>query len=514
MALLVFGLFGLFSAALGGTLYDVGTSPFCSAGPQDCTDRGDTFVAEFTDSCWTGNKVWCRRRDTVKGQVWVGASPFCETTPQDCEMRFMKHVTSARCGDGSCCVSGTKQLCVPKKEDPWIGNVARLRSGGDTMASLHVQQDFPAPAIKPKLSVWLGSSPFCNGKCKDCALYGMTCNGRDKTGDGDTCLTGRKAMCVVPDAPPLWAPTQSNILKVLSYNVRELGFMYVHDGQRERTCQIPRRIVQKLGDVDVIVFQEVFMGGCFPDSVSFADLLRYHGFLYMTKTVGTQESAVIEDGGVFIASRWPIVGQHELIFEATHYGEADAFAAKGAIYAKVMKTVAGSTANYHIIGTHMQAQIGDVHDEVREAQAKEMRKFMQKQKIPFSEPVIYAGDFNCDILANRGHVRRVLNYMGAGIPKRVGKVKATFDPRKNDMFEDKSRAREWLDYVVFSTDQQTPLVATLEGIRLRAKKRFHVCKSGPFKPGYIFPNSPVCPKKRKVLDLSDHYPVLGVFIFP
>ncbi|XP_002739137.1 sphingomyelinase C-like [Saccoglossus kowalevskii] len=486
----------LLSVTIAGSIYDIGTGPFCNASPEDCEDRGDEFIGYFQDTCWAGNKVWCKQRATVKGQEWVGAGPFCNTLPSDCRTRFLKYATSAKCGDGSCCVTGIKRLCVP-----------------DEKAS---SKRFGALAMKPKLKVWLGSSPMCDGKCSDCALYGMSCAGKDMTGDGDTCLSGKKVMCLVPEAPALWSPCQANILKVLSYNVRELDFMYVHDGQRERTCRIPRRIVEQLGDVDVIVLQEVFMGGCFPGVVSLRDLFRHHGFPHMTNKVGDRDTGFLEDGGVYIVSRWPITEQHETIFEATHYMEADAFAAKGVIYAKIIKTVKGTSRNYHVFGTHMQAQIGDIHDSVREDQAKEMRAFMKDQNIPFSEPVIYAGDFNCDVRANHRHVRRVLGKLNAGIPPRVGKLTATFDPTTNDMFEDKNQAPgpEWLDYVVYSKDHLKPWVSTLEGIKLTSKTQMEICSNGPFKPSYMYPDSSFCSKKRTITDLSDHYPVLGMFMFP
>ena len=41
----------------------IGTAPFCSGSPADCTDLGMTYVKSDSkgdgDKCWTGTKVYC-----------------------------------------------------------------------------------------------------------------------------------------------------------------------------------------------------------------------------------------------------------------------------------------------------------------------------------------------------------------------------------------------------------------------------------------------------------------------
>ena len=68
--------------------------------------------------------------------------------------------------------------------------------------------------------------------------------------------------CVSPEPPPLDHHFPSNTLVAITYNIWERDFYISNDGQRERTCRIPRWLALEHPDVDVIGFEEAFMGGC------------------------------------------------------------------------------------------------------------------------------------------------------------------------------------------------------------------------------------------------------------
>ncbi|XP_033111420.1 sphingomyelinase C-like [Anneissia japonica] len=335
-------------------------------------------------------------------------------------------------------------------------------------------------------------------------------------------------LCAAPIARPLGQPTGVNSFQVVSYNIYELDYIYnpaflglppvfSYSGQRERTCRIPLNIIRGHRYVDVIVFQEVYMGGCFPNEMDLRDLLTYYGFRYITPNVGAAEEAnplLLENGGVAIASRWPIVYYEQYIFNISDPTTADAFAAKGVMYAHIMKSDDKETLPYHVFGTHMQAEVGATREVVREAQATQMSKFIAGLEISTSEPVIMAGDFNADMNNFPDHAERVLDNMGAILPNIAGPLRTTWDPLTNELILDKEQPTEqWLDYVVLSSSHLT------EGVRasvIAFKPRcptFSVCIAASTGE-YVSSLSPDCEQTLDVVNLSDHYAVIGSFLFP
>ena len=74
------------------------------------------------------------------------------------------------------------------------------------------------------------------------------------------------------------------------------------------------------------------MGGCWASQASMCDLMTQHGFPHHTKTV---DGINVVSGGIWIASRWPIVEQDQFVFKAVLTNSWDFFSSKGVSYAKV-----------------------------------------------------------------------------------------------------------------------------------------------------------------------------------
>jgi len=99
---------------------------------------------------------------------WFGTAPFCSGEKSDCNDTRENYWLSNDCGDGSCCTSGTKVLCVG------------------------------VPKEKYTKTKWIGTAPACGGKPADCWAEGMDFIAFGKSGDGKTCATGYKVLCAGP----------------------------------------------------------------------------------------------------------------------------------------------------------------------------------------------------------------------------------------------------------------------------------------------------------------------------
>uniref|UniRef100_A0A1I8FXG8 sphingomyelin phosphodiesterase n=1 Tax=Macrostomum lignano TaxID=282301 RepID=A0A1I8FXG8_9PLAT len=341
-------------------------------------------------------------------------------------------------------------------------------------------------AAQETAGVWLGSAPICGAhQSSSCRKLDLLFDRLDSAGDGSTCWTGSKVFCRAKTLSKRLDSTDAGRLTIVSYNVFARPYLVSHDGQRERTCRIPRALLAEVPGADAIVFQEAFQPGCLADSsdtFSLRGLLRSYGFNYSTRTVGVRRWGLRINGGVFVASRWPILQQAQAVYLNAHPGSADSLANKGVVHAKIDKL--GSA--FHLFGTHLQAEDGPEFDAYREKQADELHRFAQSRQISPNEPVIFAGDFNADLLANRGH---------------------------NDVVEPGITVRQWLDYVFVSREHKQPVSSSIRAVRLLADAPVNFCISAPFQPSYVAPDSSGCNARLRTRHLSDHFPVVGEFRF-
>ncbi len=367
----------------------------------------------------------------------------------------------------------------------------------------------PAPEQRPQS--WLQTAPACGEAQACCAVFGMSCIGRAADPRGSSCTDMGKVLCAAPEAKAHALPDNVNQLNVVSYNVFSRPFVVSYDGQTERTCRIPGELADQIAgasNVDVLVIQEAFTPGC-RSGADLRTLLSYYGWPYSTRNVG-QETGKPADGGIFIASRWPILESDEIIY--SDCSGTDCLAAKGAAYARVLKTVAGETRRYNVFGTHLNAGDEAAKRTTRLEQARQLHEFASRQNIPASEAVVIAGDLNVDNLHAPDEVDALLAVLGAKLPEITGLTTNTTGPVGHPL-HDRSMVK-WLDYVVYLSGYAAPRRATLEAIPLRTREPFDVCMSAPLAIGYVFPNSRPCSKTLAIRDLSDHYPVLGRLSFP
>lgn len=269
--------------------------------------------------------------------------------------------------------------------------------------------------------------------------------------------------------------------------------------------RIPLWVLTDHPDVDVISFQEVFMGGCFSESLTLRDILTYYNFRYFTDLLEIDDRP--SNGGVFIASKWPIVDQDMHIYNASDPDTWDWFAAKGVSYAKIQK---GNTF-YHVTGTHMQA---GGPDQYRVSQCEETRDFLKSKNIDKSEALIYSGDFNINI---QGEImRKCIEAIEADVPPNGGYLNLTSDPRTNDIqnLTNPSNRGSWIDFVLPSSVNRRPTNATQIILKGMDVENFEICwceQCIPLDPDYIFPDDEDCNRVERVRHLSDHHPVIGIF---
>jgi endonuclease/exonuclease/phosphatase family metal-dependent hydrolase len=354
-------------------------------------------------------------------------------------------------------------------------------------------------------TTWLGTSPFCSASQQDCAVLGLTYIRSDTSGNGFPCLSGQKVLCEAPVIALKPAePDRLTHFTIVQYNIMDRPYWVGQEGQRERVCRIPQALARSIAaqeHVDALVLNESFSGAC-AGELSLTDLLALYGWHYHLPTVSTWWKP--SNGGIFIASKWPIVTAQDMVYTACRF--PDCLAAKGVQYARIEKMLDGRTKRYHVFGTHMQAWGEAAAAAVRSEQAREMAGFIQQQNIPFTEPVLLAGDLNTRGPANP-QFQTFIDILGVSMPPIVGERRATMDV-DNTLF---GRGPWWVDYVLPAMMYQRPLKAELEVIALRAEREFAICVGARLRPFYVSPDAAACAKTLNVRDFSDHYPVIGRF---
>lgn len=288
------------------------------------------------------------------------------------------------------------------------------------------------------------------------------------------------------------APPQ---LKVLTYNAFLFSrTLYPNWGQDHRAAEIPRAPFFRGNDV--VVLQEAF------DNASSQALGRAASAEYPHQTPvmgrgrdgwdatgGAYSALTPEDGGVTVLSRWPILRKEQYVYKDAC--GSDRFSNKGFVYAVL--DVGGSRV--HVVGTHAQSTdpgcgAGEAAS-VRSRQFRAMDAFLDAKRIPASEQVIVAGDFNVDsrtpeyatALADAGLV---------GADARTGHP-YSFDTRDNSITAERypDDPREDLDHVLHRAGHVRPAGWTNEVIKAPSEP-WSVSSWGTT---YTY------------TDFSDHYPV-------
>lgn len=327
----------------------------------------------------------------------------------------------------------------------------------------------------------------------------------------------------------------NNELRVLTWNLFTRPYIVSHDGQFERLKEIVKYIHDLAeNQIDILVFQEAFMLGRYHSR--FLKALTQQGFTNSTSVLGSTHEPFkgvpfrLTNGGVFIASRWPMIERKETIFrECT---KTDCIASKGVVYAAIKKEVNGQNNTYHIFGTHLQSLDITKAKEIRIKQAKHLQSFIAKQEISIDDAVIIAGDLNADYYGTQDHALEVLSLLKGTLPTRTGLLRFSIAPNLNSLVGESGEARakgchkeyvktrfcsccnnSYLDYILYSHEHKKPSSSEYKIFKAVTKTSFPVCMSAKLQPFHVRPYSPLCGLTWLIKDLSDHYPVLAKFRF-
>ncbi|MFE7533027.1 sphingomyelin phosphodiesterase [Streptomyces rhizosphaericola] len=310
------------------------------------------------------------------------------------------------------------------------------------------------------------------------------------------------ALAAVPmavNAPSATAATTTDTpsLRVLSYNAFLFSkTLYPNWGQDHRAAEIPKTSFFRGNDV--VVIQEAFDNGA-SDALLRNSAAQYP---YQTPVVGRSKSGwdatggsysatTPEDGGVTILSKWPIVRKEQYVYKDAC--GADWWSNKGFAYAVL--NVDG--ARVHVVGTHAQStdpgcSAGEAAT-MRSRQFRALDAFLDAKKIPASEQVVVAGDFNVD-----GHSAEYASFLKDAdlvAPDTRTGHRYSFDTRDNSIASERypSDPREDLDHVLHRTGHAKPAGWNNDVVKEQSAP-WTVSSWGK---SYTYTN------------LSDHYPVIG-----
>lgn len=265
----------------------------------------------------------------------------------------------------------------------------------------------------------------------------------------------------------------TDILNILAYNIYMLTPPINNTNQSDRAAVIADHVQ----GYDAIIFSEAFYNSARSDLKS--NLLSEYP--YHTDVV--DQSGSTEDGGVFIASRFPILQSAQIVFDDCD--GSDCLASKGVMYAKINK----QGRIIHLFGTHTQAWTSSNNIATRILQLKQLQNFISSLNIPTNEIVLIGGDLNVDKIANHsGEYDGMLDSLQLIEPSFLGH-NYSYDPTINYYG---SGPQEFLDYVMAQQNHLNPISSTNEVLILRD----------------------IQDNQFNTFDLSDHLAVRGRFELP
>ncbi|KAG0309667.1 hypothetical protein BGZ98_009987 [Dissophora globulifera] len=300
------------------------------------------------------------------------------------------------------------------------------------------------------------------------------------------------AMISAACMPSLASAANNATISILTNNVYFMSeILYPNWGQRTRAQLIVDSDYIK--GHDVIVIEECWDSD--PCGILLNGLHPYQTpKVGQTKsgwdsTSGSYSSTSVENGGVVILSKWPILQKHQFIFKDAC--GADWFANKGFAYVQIAYQ---GIANIHVFGTHLQSDdsacaSGQAAKD-RGSALDAWRSFIDSRNIPANELVIMAGDFN--ILRDSPEFNSMLTRMSANQPTVYNGHPWSWDTQTNEIahYNYPNDAPEYIDYVL--TDKKHKAVKSAVQTTFLVKSPEYILKSVAYH------------------EYSDHYPVQTV----
>lgn len=251
-----------------------------------------------------------------------------------------------------------------------------------------------------------------------------------------------------------------NNFSLLSHNVYMMSnTLYPNWGQSTRTDLIANADYVK--GYDVVILNELFANE--PSN----NLLKklQNQYTYQTPvlgrstdswdaTKGSYSYTVVEDGGVAVLSKWPIIEQVQYVYKDACGMEANSN--KGFVYTKIKKD--GNF--YHVIGTHMQSTASLCTNgeaaAVRAKQMKELNAFIMEKQIPKDEVIYIGGDLN--VMKNSNEYSTMTDLLNVNKPTEYTGHTSTWDPTTNSIanYNYPDLAGQYLDYIFVKKNRATP----------------------------------------------------------
>ena len=297
------------------------------------------------------------------------------------------------------------------------------------------------------------------------------------------------------------APTASAAapphLKVLTYNAFLMSkTLYPNWGQDHRAQAIPD--ADFFQGKDVVLLQEAFDNSSSEALKSRAAAQYPHQTPVVGRskdgwdaTGGAYSATTLEDGGVTLLSKWPVVRKEQYIYKDAC--GSDSFSNKGFVYAVL--DVNGTKV--HVVGTHTQSTdsgcgAGEAVAD-RAAQLKEMDAFLDAKNIPADEEIMVAGDLNIDSHGSE-YDALLRNADLAPADRRTGHP-YSFDTQENSVakYRYPTDPREDLDYILYRNGHARPASWQNDVVKEQSEP-WTVSSWGT---DYTYTN------------LSDHYPLIG-----
>ncbi|CAF3916453.1 unnamed protein product [Rotaria sp. Silwood2] len=303
-------------------------------------------------------------------------------------------------------------------------------------------------------------------------------------------------------------------ITLMSYNVMLLPSMLVFERDQITRAHLLTK-AKFLRSPDILCLQEVFQTK--PSEILLNALSETYP--YSTPILGeeddkdewnetwndhiTTSSLKFVSGGVTILSKWPIVYVVQYFYE--NACSAHRFVRTGFVYTKILY---GKYKHpIHVFGTHLQPNdyrgcylYGE--DKIREKQMYELNKFLQLRNISSNELVFILGDFNINKFNVKQYEKmlEILNVHENYLYP--SSIPCSWDSSFNAMTNSK-HANQLLDYVLIHKNHTPKHTLWYNLITDRmASKQWHLLGKN-----HLFYNTRNIP----LLELSDHYPVIGFF---